>query len=200
MDPLWTGQVEGNGTREVDAADLASIKAQPESTFPQQPESSPISMPPKTRSQTARSRPPNPSSLVTLEEELSNLHVEDDRRRPTQPPSPDYDPADERREAEGIETHTTPRIRKKTRTVTSSQRDLARNADPNNGRCLVTNRPEPVQSCHLVAQATNHETVRVYVSQIMRLCSLHPTRTSSRNWNMCGGLNIRTSMSTRGIT
>ena len=202
MDLVWTGQVERNGTREVDAADLAAIKAQTGSTFAQQPESSPISMPPKTRSQTARSRPQNPSSLVTLEEELSNIHVEDGRtrpRRPTQPPSPDYDPADERRETEGIETHTTPRIRKKTRTATSSQRDLARDADPNNGRCLVTNRPEPVQSYHLVAQATNHETVRVYVSQIIRLYLHHPT-CSSRNWSMCGGLNIRTSMSTRGIT
>jgi hypothetical protein len=194
--------VERNGTREVDTADLAAIKAQPESTFPQRPESSPISMPPKTRSQTARSRPPNPSSLVTLEEELRNLHVEDDRtspRRPTQPSSPDYDPADERREAECIESHTTPRIRKKTRTIGSSQKDLVRRADPNDGRCLVTNRPDPVQSCHLVAQATDHETVRVYVSQIMRLYSLHPTR-SSRSWSMCGGLNIKISTSTQGIT
>ena len=122
-------------------------------------------MAPKARSQTARSRPPNPSSLVTLEEELGNLHVEDDRtrpRRPTQTPSPDYDPADERLEAEGIETHTTPRFRKTAKSVTSSsQKDLARDADPNNGRCLVTNRPDPVQSCHLVARATNHETVRI---------------------------------------
>ena len=42
----------------------------------------------------------------------------------------------------------------------------ARNADPNNGRCLVTNLPDLVQSCHPVAQATHHETVRAYVSQI----------------------------------
>ena len=159
-------------------------------------------MAPKTRSQTARSRPPNPSSLVTLEEELGSLRVEDDRtgpQRPTQPPSPDYDPADERREAEGIETHTTPRFRKIAKSVTSSQKDLARDADPNNGRCLVTNRPDPVQSCHLVARATNHETVRIFVSQIMRLYLLHLTR-SSRSWSMYGGLNIKISMSTRGIT
>jgi len=188
--------VEGDGTLDPD---LAAIKAQPESTYPQQPESPPISMPPKTRSQTARSRPPNSPSLATLEEELRNLDVEDDGRRPAQPPSPDYDPADCRREAEGLETHTTPKVRKKTRTVTSSQRDLARSADPNGGRCLITNRPEPVQSYHLVAQATDHETVRFHVSQIMRLYSLRPTR-SSRNWSMFGGLDIDISTSTRGIT
>ena len=147
-------------------------------------------MTPKTRSQTARSRPPNPSSLVTFEEELGNLHVEDDRTKPQRPTRP---------EAEGVETHTTPRSRKITKTVTSSQKDLARDADPNNGRCLVTNRPDPVQSCHLVARTTNHETVRVFVSQIMRLYLIHPT-CSSRSWSMCGGLNIKISMSTRGIT
>ena len=127
--------------------------------------------------------------------------MEDSRTSPqslTQPPSPDYDPADARCEAEGIETHTTPRIRKKTRTVTSSQRDLAHDANPNNSRCLVTNRPNPVQSCHLVAQATSYETVRVYVSQVTRLYSLHLTH-SSRNWNMHGPLNIKISMSTQGI-
>ena len=78
-------------------------------------------MTPKTRSQTARSRPPNPSSLVTFEEELGNLHVEDDRTKPQRPTRP---------EAEGVETHTTPRSRKITKTVTSSQKDLARDADP----------------------------------------------------------------------
>ena len=193
---VWTSQVE----RE-DTADVAGIKAQSESTSPHPPRSPPINIP-NTRSQTARSRPPNPPTLATLDEEFGNLSMEDSRTSPqssTQPPSPGYDPADARRAAEGIETHTTPRIRKKTRTVTSSQRDLARDADPNNGRCLVTNRPDPVQSCHLVAQATNHETVRVYVSQVTRLYSLHPTH-SSRNWSMRGALNIKISMSTQGIT
>ncbi|KAI9566854.1 hypothetical protein HD554DRAFT_2272926 [Boletus coccyginus] len=113
-----------------------------------------------TRSQTARSRPPNKPSLTTLGEEVRDLNVEDGRtslpRRPTQL-SPDYEPVDERREAEGIETHTTPRTRKKS--IASSPRNLARDADPNNGRCLVTNLPDPVLSCHLVAQATNHETL-----------------------------------------
>jgi len=156
-------------------------------------------MPPKTRSQTTRSRPPNSPSLATLEEELRNLDVEDDNRRPAQPPSPDYDPTDGRREAEGLETHSIPGVRKKTRTVTSSQKGLARSADPNDGRCLITNQPEPVQSCRLVAQATDHETVRFHASQIMRLYSLRPTR-SSRNWSMSGGLNIGISTSTRDIT
>ena len=184
-----------------DTADMAGIKAQSESTSPHPPRSPPINIP-NTRSQTAHSRPPNPPTLATLDEEFGNLSMEDSRTSPqssTQPLSPDYDPADMRCEAEGIETHTTPRIRKKTRTVTSSQRDLACDADPNNGRCLVTNWPDPVQSCHLVAQATNHTTVQVYVSQLMRLYSLHPTH-SLRNWSMHGALNINISMSTQGIT
>ena len=193
---IWTSQVG----RE-DTADVAGIKAQSENTSFHPPQSPPISMP-NTCLQTARSRPPNPPTLATLDEEFGNLSMEDSRTSPqssTQPPSPDYDPADARREAEGIETHTTPRIRKKTRTVTSSQRDLARDADSNNGRCLVSNRPNPIQSCHLVAQATNHKTVRVYVSQLTRLYSLYPTH-SSRNWSMHGALNIKISMSTQGIT
>ena len=197
---VWTGQAERKGTREMDAADLVAMKAQ-QSTFAHPPQSPPINMP-NTRSQTARSRPPNPSSLTTLDEELRKLNVDGGGTKPgmqTQPPSPDYDPVDERREAEGMETHITPRIRKKTRTISSSQKHLARDADPNNGRCLITNQPDPVQSCHLVAQATNHETVRVYVSQIMRVYSRHPTR-SSRDWSMCGALNIKISMSTQDIT
>ena len=176
------------------------MAAQSESTSPHPPRSLPISMP-NTRSQTARSRPLNSPSLATLDEELGNL--EDGRTKPqssTQPPSPDYDPADVRREAKGIETRTTPRTRKKSRSVTrSSRKDLTRNADPNNGRCLVTNRPDPVQSCHLVTQATNHETVRAYISQMTRLYS-HPPTHSSRNWSMRGALNTKISMSTQGIT
>lgn len=163
MSPVWTGQVERGDTHEVDTVDVEARKAQPESTFPRQPAPSPANMTPKTRSQTAHSRPPNSQSLGTLEEEFTRLEVEDDRARPVQPPSPDYDPADERREAEGAETHGTPRFRKKAKsTIASSQRGLARAADPNGGRCLVTNRVEPVQLCHLVAQATPYETVRVY--------------------------------------
>ena len=193
---IWTSQVE----RE-DAVDVAGIKAQSESTSPHPPQSLPISMP-NTCLQTAHSCPPNPPTLATLDEEFGNLSMEYSRTSPqssTQPPSSDYDPADARCEAEGIETHTTSRIRKKTRTVTSSQRDLACEANPNNGRCLVTNQPDPIQSCHLVVQATSHETVQVYVSQVTQLYSLHPTH-SSRNWSMHGALNIKISMSTQGIT
>ena len=131
---------------------------------------------------TARSRPPNPPGLATHNEELN---MEGDQSPIQLALSPDYDPAEARHEAEGIETHTTPRISRKTRSITSSQRDPARNPDPHNGRCLITNRPYPVQSCHFVAQATNHETVRVCVSQITRLYSLPPTH-SSRNWSMRG--------------
>lgn len=69
-----------------------SIKAQPESTFSGQPESSPISMSPKTRSQTARSRPPNPPSLATLEEELRNLDMENDRTKARRTPQPRASP------------------------------------------------------------------------------------------------------------
>ncbi|KAF8557060.1 hypothetical protein OG21DRAFT_1482492 [Imleria badia] len=66
-------------------------------------------------------------------------------RRPVHSPSPEYDPAIERDEAEGIEN----------RTVLSSQRYRAHDSHTvlNKGRCFITNRPTPVQSCHLVSQA-----------------------------------------------
>ena len=98
---VWTSQVE----RE-DTVDGAGIKAQSESTSPYPPRSPPINIP-NTHSQTACSHPPNPPTLATLDEEFGNLSMEDSRTSPqssTQPPSPDYDPADVRREAEGIET------------------------------------------------------------------------------------------------
>ena len=165
MDLVWTSQVERNGTRGVDTADVAAIKAQTESTFPQQPESSPIRVSmPNTRSQTARSYRTNP--LPTLEEDLRNLDVDDEgetapQTRP-QTPSLDHDAEAERREAEGIETRTTPRSRKITSSTHSFQIRLVRGADPNEGRCLITNLTSPaVQSCHLVAQATNAQMVRV---------------------------------------
>jgi hypothetical protein len=191
MDPVWTGQVERNGTREVDTVDLAAIKAHSESTFPQQPESSPISMP-NTRSQTARSYGTNP--LPTLEEDLRKLDVDDGGETAPQirprTPSLDHDAEAERREAaeaEAIETRTTPRSRKITSSTHSFQMGLVRGADPNDGRCLITNLMSPaVQSCHLVAQATNAQTVRVSGFHISHLYSLNLT-CRSRNWSMSGG-------------
>ena len=161
MDPVWTSQVERNGTREVDTADVAAIKAQTESTFPQQPESSPIRVSmPNTRSQTVRSYGTNP--LPTLEEDLRNLDMDDGGGTAPQTSPPDREREAERRETEGIETRTTPRSRKITSSTHSFQMGLVRGADPNEGRCLITNLTSPaVQSCHLVAQATNAQMVRV---------------------------------------
>ncbi|KAF8121423.1 hypothetical protein EV363DRAFT_1364789 [Boletus edulis] len=130
---VWTGQVE--------------INVQPESAAPQQPESS---MPPNTRSKTARSQP------STLEEGIGKLELGDDipsRAR-------QLSPAAERRECEGIATNTTPRCRKmKSSTIRTEQRERALKADPHEGRCLITNQPKPVDLCHLVARATDHETL-----------------------------------------
>ncbi|KAF8434167.1 hypothetical protein L210DRAFT_3506796 [Boletus edulis BED1] len=150
---VWTGQVENNGTREVDKANL-DINVQLESTTPQQPESS---MPPKTRSQTARSQL---STLPILEEGIETLELGDDIPSRDQQASPEYDPAAERRDAEGIATNTTPRCRKmKSSTIRTEQREGALEADPHDGRCLITNRPKAVELCHLVAKATDHETL-----------------------------------------
>ncbi|KAF8434154.1 hypothetical protein L210DRAFT_3649327 [Boletus edulis BED1] len=149
----WTGQVENNGTQEVDKANL-DINVPLESTTPQQPESS---MPPKSRSQTARSQL---STLPILEEGIETLELGDDIPSRAQQSSPEYDPAAERRDAEGIATNTTPRRRKmKTSTIRTEQREGALKADPHEGRCLITNRPKPVDLCHLVARATDHETL-----------------------------------------
>ncbi|KAF8434175.1 hypothetical protein L210DRAFT_3554295 [Boletus edulis BED1] len=150
---VWTGQVENNGTRGVDKANL-DINVQPESTAPQQPESS---MPPKSRSQTARSQL---STLPILEERIETLELGDDIPSRDQQASPEYHPAAETREAEGIATNTTPRCRKmKSSTIRTEQRERALKADPHEGRCLITNRAKPVDLCHLVAKATDHETL-----------------------------------------
>ncbi|KAF8434173.1 hypothetical protein L210DRAFT_3554279 [Boletus edulis BED1] len=135
---------------EVDKADLG-IDVQP---APQQPESS---MPPKSRSQTARSQL---STLPILEERIETLELGDDIPSRAQQSSPEYDPAAERREAKGIATNTTPRCRRmKTSTIRTEQREGALKADPHDGHCLITNRPKPVDLCHLVASATDHETL-----------------------------------------
>ena len=169
LDPVWTGQVEGNGTRKVDTE---TIKARPdESIFPQQPESSPIAMSPNTRSRTALSS--RAKTLPTLEEDLVNLDMGDEGKTapqtpppappPAPSPGPDHDAEAARHEDEDIGIRTTPKTRKPTPSAQSFQWDLAIRADPNGGRCLITNLPSPttVQWCHLVAQATKPQTVRV---------------------------------------
>ncbi|KAG6370803.1 hypothetical protein JVT61DRAFT_11011 [Boletus reticuloceps] len=139
---MWTGQVKNSGTR-----DLATTNAQPDGS--QQPESP---MPPKRRSQTTRSRPP-------LEKHIGKLESENDILSRAQQSSPEYGPMEERREAEGIAANTTPRYKRtKTSTVRTEKREQAPD-DPNNGRCLITNRPKPVELCHLVPRATDHETL-----------------------------------------
>ncbi|KAF8557059.1 hypothetical protein OG21DRAFT_1494986 [Imleria badia] len=162
MNPAWTDRVERSGTREVDTVDLAAIKAQPDSTSHQQPESSPISMPPITRSRTARSTKP----LPTLEEDLRNIDVSDNEgeaapQTPPQTPAPAHDAEAEGPTAEDIETRTTPKSRKVASSIQSFQIGLVLAADPNEGRCLITNVPSPatVQLCHLVAQATKKSTL-----------------------------------------
>ncbi|KAF8123417.1 hypothetical protein EV363DRAFT_1455445 [Boletus edulis] len=107
-------------------------------------------MPPKTRSQTARSQP------STLEE--GKLELGDDIPSRAQQLSPEYAPAAEARKAEGIVTNTTPRCRR-TSTIRTEQREGVLKADPYAGRCLITNRPKPVELCYLVARATDHETL-----------------------------------------
>ena len=180
MDPVWTGQVERNGTREVDTAELGAIKAQPdESTCPQQPGSSPITMSPNTRPRTALSS--RAKTLPTLEEGLVNLDVGDEgKTAPQTPPpasSPDHDAEAVRQEDEDIEIRTTPKTRKVTPSAQSFQWDLAIRADPNGGRCLITNLPSrAVQWCHLVAQATKPQTVGVY--------GLHTSHYTHRLWHL----------------
>ena len=161
---------------EVGTVELAAIKVQP---FPQQPESSPINMA-KTRLQTARSHSTNPTTLPTLQEDFGNLDMGDEGETvpqgPPQPASQDNDAEVERREAEGIDMCTTPRSRK-IATSHSIQKDLVLHADLNYGRCLITNllSPTTVQACHLVAQATRTQTVRVSVLHTRYLNSLNPT-------------------------
>ncbi|KAF9240203.1 hypothetical protein BU15DRAFT_74120 [Melanogaster broomeanus] len=53
-------------------------------------------------------------------------------------------------------TNTTPKKRKRPGSpIASSQKQLARNVDPNQGRCLVTNCGAPIEFCHLLPRATS---------------------------------------------
>jgi hypothetical protein len=148
-------------------------------------------MPNNTHFQTAHSYRTN--SLPALEGDLGNLDVDDEgetvpQTRPqAAPPSPDHDAEGERREARGIETRTMPRSKKITSSAHKFQMGLVRGADHNEGCCLVTNLTSPaVQSCHLVAQATDAQMVRASGFHIRHLYSLNST-CRSRNWSMFGG-------------
>ena len=112
-------------------------------------------MSPITRSRTARSYHTNP--LTTLEEDLNNLDVSDNEGETApQTPAPDHNAEVERPEAE-LEG------RRVASSIHRFQIELVLAADPNKGRCLITNvsNPATVQLCHLVAQATKTPTVRV---------------------------------------
>ena len=142
-----------------------------------------------TRSQTWHSYRTNP--LPALEEDLRNLNMNDEgetapQTRP-QTPSPDHDAEAGGREAKGIETRTTPISRKITSSAHSFPMGLALGADPNEGRCLITNLTSPaVQSRHLVAQVTNVQTVRVSGFHTSHLYPLNST-CRSRSWSTLGG-------------
>ncbi|KAF8434133.1 hypothetical protein L210DRAFT_2670700 [Boletus edulis BED1] len=111
-------------------------------------------MPPKRRSQTTRSGPP------PLEKHFGQLESENDILNRAQQSSPEYHSMEEIREAEGIADNTTPICKRtQTSTVRTEKREQVPNADPNNGHCLITNRPKPVELCHLVSRATDHETL-----------------------------------------
>ena len=105
---------------------------------------------------------------------------------PLQTPAPAHDAEAEGPTAEGIETRTTPKSRRVAYSNQSFQIGLVLAADPNEGRCLITNVPSPVQLCHIVAQATKSPTVRVSGLHIGHIYSPNSI-CSSRNWSMSGG-------------
>ncbi|KAF8120301.1 hypothetical protein EV363DRAFT_1373016 [Boletus edulis] len=102
------------------------------------------------------SRKSSQKSLPFIHEDFEDLHISDKH----EPPSPGYDPDMKCRAERASKNSSTPESRKKSGSSTGSkQKKSARAADPNSGQCLLTNRPEAVETCHLVAGATTSDDV-----------------------------------------
>lgn len=115
-------------------------------------------MPPLTRSRTKTAHSFQVPNVLDIREKLENLDVGSDDSGPVQSSSSESYQAAER----GNEIHNTPKFRKLAQSVRTEHREAALGADPNQGRCLITNRPPVVELCHLVANGTDDETVGVY--------------------------------------
>ncbi|KAG8220319.1 hypothetical protein J3R82DRAFT_3523 [Butyriboletus roseoflavus] len=110
-----------------------------------------------------RQNPPRKSSqksLSSIQEDFEDTHILDNLSDEHEPPSPGYDPGANRKAKRTSKNEATPESRKKTGSSTGSkQKQSARAADPNKGRCLLTNLAEAVQTCHLVAGATTSKAI-----------------------------------------
>ncbi|KAL4063575.1 hypothetical protein V8B97DRAFT_1518617 [Scleroderma yunnanense] len=91
------------------------------------------------------SRKSKAPTLPFIEEDSNALHV-----------SPSYDPNAERNGQRASKNTVTPEKRKKWgSSVDTRQKIRAREADPHNGRCLLTNLDDAINVCHLIPSATN---------------------------------------------
>ncbi|KAF8421512.1 hypothetical protein L210DRAFT_2218934 [Boletus edulis BED1] len=95
---------------------------------------------------------PYPSILTTHQGSSENRAIDDEAsgsRSLLSSGSRDCGPV---REHSIAEESSMPKCRKlkNDTSISSRQKDRVREADPNQGRCLITNRPTPVDICHLV--------------------------------------------------
>ena len=140
-------------TQQVDPEDLTTIKTEPEDPSTRQPESSSTNMPLLTPSQTGAAHSSQAPNFLDVREKLENLDAGSDDFGPVRSSSSESYQAAE----QGNEIHNTPKLGKITQSVCTERREAVLKADPNEGRCLITNRPLVVELCHLVANGTDDE-------------------------------------------
>ncbi|KAF8123463.1 hypothetical protein EV363DRAFT_1095923, partial [Boletus edulis] len=66
--------------------------------------------------------------------------------------------------------------------ISSWQKDRAGEADPNQGVCLITNRPTPVDTCHLV-QAIDDDTAGICVYKQFNIDTRRNLLYLQANWH-----------------
>ena len=100
-----------------------------------------------------------------------NLHSDDDVPSANEDHSADYHPDVEHREA--LAVYFSPRTRRITGSNTAaSQQRRAREADPRDGRCMISNECDPpccIQVCHILPKATSNLTVSCFLCHLLAM-------------------------------
>jgi hypothetical protein len=100
----------------------------------------------------------------------------------------EFDPQAEDENLLAIEHNRTPKARRMYgSSIRTSRKVAARLADPNNGRCLLTEQEDPtlsVQASHLLDQATADKTVGILFSSLETMCSWIQLSKLEQGWGL----------------
>jgi hypothetical protein len=100
----------------------------------------------------------------------------------------EFDPQAEDENLLAIEHNRTPKARRMYgSSIRTSRKVAARLADPNNGRCLLTEQEDPtlsVQASHLLDQATADKTVGILFSSLETRCSWIQLSKLEQGWGL----------------